>query len=238
MYCIGIYNYEQRRYTQRQWFRDVSHLVADNYIREALTSPDTWVAPPIGDPCIRPPPSELTTSVKLLYEQLGNHFCLTYSFASALWYCGFRDEAIELSKQARPLSCLSMNVAIAGLRSLMTNLVPAIGLPTVLGKRCNGNNKRKRPFTWDHLFSDITPYPTLVIPVTATGRMTHCFTVVDDLLFDSISPYALKLRQDTIEWIFNDEDVSIFYALRFNMKVSPKNHKLKCKYNRKVCLHN
>ena len=149
----------------------------------------------------------------------------------------FFTEAIELSKQAITFSYLSMNTAIEGLRGLMPNLVPPIGGVTIYGKRCNGNNKCIRPFTLEHLFSDITPYPTLVIPVTGGGRMTHCFTVVDDLIFDSISPFALRLCMESIQWIFNDEDVSIYCAYRFNMKVSPKNHKLRCKYKRPVKLH-
>jgi len=234
---VGIFNNEKRRYTRQVILTDVSYI-EDRYVREARETPNTWIAPPLGDPGTNPPPPHLTTRVKLLYEQFENHFCLTYSFASALFYCRFKDEAIALSKQAKTYANMSMNPAIASLRSLMPNLVPAIGGATIYGKRCSGNNKCKRPFTFDHLFSDITPYPTLVIPVTGEGRMSHCFTVVDNLIFDAISPYALKLCMESIQWIFNDDpDISIYCAYRFNMKVSPKKHKLPCKYTRQVTYH-
>jgi hypothetical protein len=155
--------------------------------------------------------------------------------ARALFYCGFTEEARELAKQAPDLAKLNMKTQVESLRSFMGNLVPPIGGPTVYGKRVAGNKKMKRPITWTDLFSDITPYPTLVIPAKKTsGRMTHAFCVVDDLIFDSSATHALKLQMESVNWIFQDEPVDIFMALRFNKKVSPTGHKVRWTYTREV----
>jgi hypothetical protein len=154
--------------------------------------------------------------------------------ASALFYCGFGDDARRLAEQASLLAPLPRMVQIESLREAMPNLVPLIGGHTVLGKRCMGNKKKKRKITWSDLFETMTPYPTLVVPVTEDGKMNHAFCIVDDLIFDSSVPYALKLVMASVEWIYNHQPVEIFVALRFNQKVSPKGHKVHGTYNRPV----
>jgi hypothetical protein len=67
--------------------------------------------------------------------------------------------------------------------------------------------------------------------------MNHAFCVVDDLIFDASTPYALKLTMESVNWIFDDDDVNIFQALRFNLKVSPEGLKLKERYTRQVTYH-
>ena len=67
--------------------------------------------------------------------------------------------------------------------------------------------------------------------------MTHAFCVVDDLLFDSICPYALKLTMDSVKWIFNDEEVNLHIALRFEHKYSPPGILVETYYVQPVTLH-
>jgi hypothetical protein len=119
----------------------------------------------------------------------------------------------------------------------MPNYVPAIGEAKCYEKRVSGNNGKKRPMTWKDLFTDITPYPTLVIPVRSNGRMNHAFCVVDDLIFDASTPFALKLTMESVRWIFDDDNVEIFQVLRFDQKVSPRGIKLHTKYKRQVTYH-
>ena len=119
----------------------------------------------------------------------------------------------------------------------MKNLVPIIGLPTLYGIRTKRHSRVKRTLTWEILFSELTPYPTIVIPMLPCGRMTHAFCVVDDLIFDSITPQALQLKKESIDWIFNNDPVTIHHALRFNTKISPAGSRLQGKYDRPITTH-
>jgi len=118
------------------------------------------------------------------------------------------------------------------------NIVPHIGLPTIYGIRTKRSSRIKRELTWENLYTKLTQYPTVVIPRSRNnGSTTHAFCVVDDLIFDSITPYALKLQQESIDWIFNNEKMDLYQALRFNTKFTPKGMKVEGKYDREVSLH-
>ena len=129
------------------------------------------------------------------------------------------------------------------LLDFMSGLVPLIGRPTIFReKRCNIEQRKKRlkkarQLTWDMLFSEIFPHPTIVIPLLADGTASHAFCVVDDLIFDASFPFALKLQKESVDWIFNETQVSIFYALRFNVKASPKGHVIEGWFDREVTLN-
>jgi len=165
------------------------------------------------------PPHASCTSVPTLYQQHNNRFCITYSLASALFYCNFVEPAKWLAECARPFSQMDFDMAISELRELMQNFVPLIGLPTIYGRKTKRHNRFKREMPWDDLFCDITPYPTLVIPVLPNGDTSHALCVVDDLIFDSITQFALRLHADSVKWIFNDSIPDIFLALRFQTKI-------------------
>jgi hypothetical protein len=188
--------------------------------------------------CNGVPHAEISTNVPTIYQQHSLPYCLTYSLASALFYCGFHEKAATLAQQAPAFADLDFDNAIAELRGLMPNLVPEIGLATVYGIRTGRHNRFVREMTWDQLYDIITPYPTVVVPISRSlGTATHAFCVVDDLIFDSISPKALKLLPETVDWIFNDAKMEIHVALRFDTKISPKGQKVKEVYRRPVTYH-
>jgi hypothetical protein len=223
-----------KRYLDKTMIEDLS-TIDEKFLDDARSSPNTWVSLPLGDCSYdEPPPMHLTTKVKCLYEQLDRPYCVTYCMASALFYCGFVEEAQRLAAQASLLAPLPRMTQIDTIKGCFPNLVPSIGGHEMLGKRCQGNNKKKRRFTWSDLFSNITPYPTLVVPVTRDGNMTHAFCVVDDLIFDSSVPHALKLTMASVDWIFQYKPVDIFMALRFHQKVSPEGRKVRWTYRREV----
>ena len=233
-FFTGRFDSDKRRYLEKTVIEDTS-TIDDQLLEDAKSQPNTWVSLPLGDPGDDPPPDYLTTKVKCLYEQLEKPYCVTYCLASALFYCGFDHEARRLATQASLLAPCNMSCQIEIIQSFLPNLVPLIGGCTIYGKRCAGNNKRKRPITWKDLFTDLTPYPTLVVPVKKlNGKMTHAFCVVDDLIFDSSASHALKLKEESVSWIFRNEPVDIFVAIRFNQKVSPKGKKVRGIYNRHV----
>jgi hypothetical protein len=198
-------------------------------VTKAQEIPDDWVGPTIGDPDFGDAPIELCTKIRCVYQQLNRPYCLTYSFASALFYCGFHEHATGMYEAAPPLATLDFDNQLSELLDFMKNLVPTIGQPTFYGLR----TKKKRTLTWDTLFSDLTPYPTLVIPMLPNGQCTHAFTVVDDLIFDSTTPTALKLCQESVMWLFRDRPTTIHRAYRFNRKYSPQGENRKRRYKTK-----
>jgi len=226
-----------------QKYKSKTELVEDieeynkDLVKAAVTYPDTWMFPRIGDPRNGIAPDYLKTSVKTSYQQHEKAYCLTYSMASALLYCGFRDQAEWLAGTAPIFSSMDYTNAITKFRALMEICVPIIGQPTIYGKRTACHNRFKRQYTWEHLLSDVTPYPTLIVPILPNGNASHAFCVVDDLIFDSITTHALKLHMDSIKWVFNDSDSRIFLALRFNKKCNPKGMKSKKEYDRPVEYH-
>ena len=226
----------QGGYTKKETIKDVQEC-HPFLIEVAIRRPNEWVGPPPGDAGDGEAPERLNTSIKTIYQQHNNPYCLTYSLASALFYCGFKSEAQILAEQAPFFSQLHFDETINVLRMFMQNLVPIIGLPTLYGIRTKRHSRVKRTLTWDELYTCLTPYPTIIIPMTPDGTTRHAFCVVDDLIFDSITPQALQLRRESIQWIFNDVDVLLHKALRFNMKISPKGSISLGKYTRPVATH-
>ena len=117
----------------------------------------------------------------------------------------------------------------------MVNIAPTIARPTVFRKRT------KRGFvctlTWDDLLSNLTPYPTLIVPVLPNRTAPHALCVVDDLIFQLIRTKVLKLSKESLYWIFNDQPTQIKFTLHFETKESLKGTKVKEQYERKIELH-
>jgi hypothetical protein len=228
-----FYNPNTKKFTKVTEERDVDWIQLQ-YVKDAKENPNVWVGPPIGDPFDRIPPDEIRTNVRTLFEQLNKPYCLTYSLASCLYYCGFDWQARILASQAMHFSKLHFDRALLDLKNFMENLCPLIGRPTLFGRRTKRHGKLRRELSWEMLFEDFVPYPTLIIPVMPDGSMSHAFCVVDDLIFDSITKYTLKLRKDAVEWIFNGANVDIYEAWRYNMKCSPEGRKVEGRYKRPV----
>lgn len=219
-------------------------VVADNIqqydeslVTAANNSPDVWVGCSIGDAFDEDAPQDIITPVKLLYQQHSQRYCLTYSLASALYHCRLPLQAEILASQSKVFSKQHFDQALSSLKDFMKNLVPEIGLPTVYGTRTKGHSRIKRHMTWKRLFTEYTPYPTVVIPVMPDGNRTHAFCVVDDLIFDSSTSHALQLKRESVLWIFNDVEVDISLALRFKTKFSPPGVRVKNNFDRTIHYH-
>jgi len=220
---------------------EVEHLEGydDLLVNEARRVPNEWVGCSIGDPIDERIPAHLSTTKKMFCEQNNKRFCLTYSLASALWYCGLETAAKVLQSQACAFASLSFDNALNALIGLMPGIAPEIGRPTIYNqRRClNKTRIKARRITWDILYAELVPHPTLVIAVMPNETPSHALCIVDDLIFDSSFPFALKLKKESIEWIFNDCEVDIYQAFRFNTKCSPQNVKVEAKYTRLVELN-
>ena len=204
-----------------------------------MDKPDTWVGPTCEDANTGDAPLELCTYETCLYQQHNNPYCIIYSFASAVRYCGFVEQAVWLHNSAPSFPTKDFDEQIAHLLSLTAPFLPLIGGATFYGSRTNRHDRKKRVLDWETLFSDLTIYPTIVIPILReNGQCTHAFCVVDDLIFDSTTPCALKLGMDSVRWLFRERETDIYEAYRFNVKVSPsKKNKVKGKYEREMRLH-
>jgi hypothetical protein len=135
-----------------------------------------------------------------------------------LFYCGFKEEAKDLAAQAPDLSLGDYDTGLFKLKEFMLNLVPLIGRATLYQKKTKRSDKKRRIMTWDNLINEKTIYPTLVIVSSEKQGSNHAFCVVDDLIFDLTTPRALKLTMESIQWIFNECDIKIHEAMRFNQK--------------------
>jgi hypothetical protein len=95
--------------------------------------------------------------------------------------------------------------------------------------------------TWDDLFDKPTRFPTLVIPLKSNGTTFHAFSVVDDLIFDSTTPFTMKLCKKSVQWLFQTDELhdllECYQVLRFNMKFSPPGTKIAEKYQRTMVKH-
>ena len=158
----------------------------------ALKRPGEWIGPRLGAPRDDEAPKALCTDVPMLYQQGKKLYCLAYSLASALRYCELHDQAQWVAESADPTSKKEFDDQLNDLLAAMKNFVPLIGSATRYGVRTNGHKREKRTLTWHDLFKTLTPYPTIVVPIrSSNGDYSHAFCVIDDLIFDSSTPFAL-----------------------------------------------
>jgi hypothetical protein len=207
-------------------------------VNAAREVPNKWVGPSLGDAgLLNDAPVHLVTKVATIHQQHSNPYCVSYSMASALFYCGFDVAGEGLVLLAKEIAGMVFDDGINRIRKFMEDIVPLIGRPTLYGRRPHTHSRKMRRITWDELFLHLTPFPTIVIPVLPTGQATHAFVVVDDLIFDSTTPYALKLCADSVKWLFGEKETEIYQVLRFNTKVSPPNNPINEKYKRPITYH-
>jgi hypothetical protein len=234
-YFIRYYDYDSQKFTPREPAGQLSKF-DKKLVRHAKEFEGAWIGNTPGAPGDHdnPPPKHLVTKIKGL-PQGNNPYCFTYSLASALLYCGFPLAGKLLPGQAIIFSEHCFDRAVEQLVGLMVNIAPTIARPTIFGKRTRRGFVRS--LSWNDVFSKLTPYPTLIIPVLPDGSSPHAICVVDDLIFDSITTNALKLCEDSLNWIFNDSETKINFALRFETKESPKGMKVEGKYERPIKVH-
>ena len=206
-------------------------------VQAARDFPNKWVGPSLGDTGFGEAPYYLRTGVVTIHQQHSNPYCLSYSLASALFYCDsqlFRVPSEGLIQLGTMIADKHFDAQIQQIIDYMETHVPLIGRPTLFGRRTKTHSRKLREMTWDDLFLNVTPFPTIVIPKLPSGQATHAFCVVDDLIFDSTSANALKLCHDSVKWLFREVFPEMHQAIRFNQKVSPKNFPIRERYTRRV----
>lgn len=162
---------------------------------------------------------------------------MIFSFASALFYCGFNDVALELASNALLFSDMHLIDILSEVREFMRTRVPEIGAATVYPFKGKKKNRRRGCLTWDTILKEFVPHPTIIIPLLPNGKVSDACCIVDDLIFHPISPRALKLQQETLNWIYNYSEVRIHKAIRFATKISQPHQKVEREYNRTVAIN-
>ncbi|MFO0524541.1 MAG: hypothetical protein ACK515_29485, partial [bacterium] len=114
----------------------------------------------------------LVTYIRTIYQQHQNRFCLSYSLASALFYCGFKEAAENLASQAKFFACMHFDEQITGIRNLMLNLVPEIGQPTLYGIKRH-NHKKDKAYSSETWFGNIFRINKQLRDIFCMNRYTH-----------------------------------------------------------------
>ena len=118
----------------------------------------------------------------------------------------------------------------------MIATLPIIARPTLYN--CRTKKRRIRRIDLQHIIDNPSPYPFLVVPMGENKSVIHAFCVVDDLIFDSITPKALIISHEAVNWILNDKFQGIFAAYLFDHKETiPGNPKTDMEYTRKPTRH-
>jgi hypothetical protein len=156
----------------------------------------------------------LITSIRVKYQQGDWNQCLFKATASALHYCGRSEAASRVSNAAPTVQYLSREKAILSLREKVMLHAPEIG--GVIAFNQHRKRRKMNCLSLEELVQNKSIFPTMVIPRANDGSASHAVVVVDDIIFDATQSYALKLCQESFEWICGKDGVGgIERAVRF-----------------------
>ena len=191
-----------------------------------------WLKIPPGDPSDEKAPKYLRSKVRNAHRQLKNSTCCISGFACALAYIATKENhsyvneaALILAGRAADFEGKSFKEQLGFIDDTMKKIVPGIG--QYIKFNVHRAKRKRSPLLKSTLIEVLTPYPTLVMPIGEDGSKSHVVTVVDDLIFDSTQKYALKLTQQSLDWICGECGCSeIGEAVRFCTEINKK-HRFK-----------
>ena len=115
------------------------------------------------------------------------------------------------------------NYAIGCTREFMHNNCQPFRGCTIYNRIDQRENGKHHGMNLDELVDTITKFPELVTPIVTNGSINYAFAVVGDLIFDSTQTNALRLSNDTVDWICGAGSVlDMFEVYVFNTKYNPK----------------
>ena len=123
---------------------------------------------------------------KVKYPQGNLCNCMICSFASCLYYYGFKSEADTIIRCAGDL--------------YQTNKIFS-SLHNVVAKVCKGYNLvQSKNFSFFDQDKALFENPTLVMLKEKNGSCHHAVTVYKNMIFDMSHDYILKRCQQTLDW--------------------------------------
>jgi hypothetical protein len=165
-----------------------------------------FIPVPVGAPTSDKAPKPFMTDIPIAFQQKDDNSCVTKGFASALIYLGetkameyLKIAANEIVKSSYLVEGKQFKEALALIHGKMEKHAPQISLYTKFNVR--RKHKPTNVLSIQQLFEVLTAYPTVIVPVGADGSISHAVTVVDDLVFDSTQERAMKLEQQSLDWI-------------------------------------
>ena len=167
------------------------------------------------------PEALVVQRLKVRFQQRDQDHCFTKGMASCLSYCGQTEAAQIISQLGIRFVHMPKQTAIAEFKTTMEEKVPCIGTCEVFNVK--NSRGKKKVLSVEDLIQNKTRFPTLVIPYGNDGSNNHAIVVIDDLIFDSTQPYAMKLCRESLDWICGEGGVaSINIAMRFNRNFGTK----------------
>ena len=146
-------------------------------------------------------PMRLRTEVPMRLPAEGCRLCLAYSVAGALEYMG-KPEAARLAREASFKWCNSPpDVAIALMEKLFAQFIPEVARPVVYGRYKTG--RKTVQVTLEHIFEQSDGWLWVVFP-TSNDNANHSFCAIDNLVFDTAAPKALRRSKVTADFLYGD----------------------------------
>jgi hypothetical protein len=183
------------------WCKNVFELVFTQLCR---LHPGNWFHVPIGSAhgvpgVIALPPF---TSMAVRYQQKDQDYCLPYSVASCLNYMGHVVEARKLVAAAPDFVSLPGDVDFEKLQAIMIEVLPHMGQCMVWNVRKRRRKKTRKVMLVGEIVRSMTSHLTVVHPKGMDGLADHAVVcVVDDIVFDARLTHALKLREESFDWV-------------------------------------
>ena len=146
---------------------------------------------------------------------------LIQSFSSACYHLGWKKSANKMSTIKHKFENVALDKQIAMFREEVAKRVPEL-----ICNRVQIFNSRK-PLD---IFSNTSPFTTLVIPIGSDQGIQHAITIVNNLVFDSNVEVAMHLCKETLDWCTNTPGgyQKVYYAMRFH--IHSKEYKIQRKY--------
>jgi hypothetical protein len=158
-----------------------------------------WIDVPAGNVLVQPVTTDIIRrDVTMKYQQGDTATCIFSSFASLLAYKGHADAGNHIQQKARLYVGQPLDQQLYGLEKCVRDFDPDL---KSLQRQVKGPGLQE----WDPLdleweTSEEFTEAMLVVLLGADGGTQHAVAIVDDLLFDSNLPNALKLTRCALYW--------------------------------------
>ena len=184
---------------------------------------NSWIDVPLGssrggkDP--EPPSTSVVQGLRCKYQQEDNETCLFFSFASALFYLGLKEDSERVRKAGHQMEHLDADTQLTFLRGLMVQ----------------SNKFERNPIVWSgkktkyfDVFECTSDNPTILIPLGADKGIHHAIATVGNYIFDSTHEEALHLTKDSLDWCCNTKHgfEGVYLAIRFVLKPVKKEYRM------------
>jgi hypothetical protein len=116
----------------------------------------------------------------------------------------------------------------------MIEVLPQMGQCMVWNVRKRKRKKSRKVMLVGEIVRSKTPHLTLVHPKGMDGSVDHAVCVVDDIVFYARLTHALKLREESFDWVCGPSGMAeLGRVIRFCLLhgVEPRKHERKMKRN-------